>query len=176
MIRRADFEEVGYLKKLVGTDGAFLLKLKQTNNWFITEKKPIFIELDGNLVPFFMDNIKQDKSEPIIHFDNILSREKAVSFLDKTCFYPKKLLVNTEITPTLENLAGYTLVDKASSLELIITNINLIPGNPLLEVIYKEKSFDIPFLNDAVKSFDAEKQIIHSNYPEGLLQSLLDMV
>lgn len=177
MICGADFVEIGFLKKLYGTDGAFILKLsiQQTNNWFLNEKEPIFIEIDGNLVPFFMDEIRQHISDPIVHFDNILSRESAVNFLEKSCFYDKKMLHDTETTPTIENLAGYTLIDKSSGLELAIQSTNLIPGNPLLEVVYKDETFDIPFIESAIESFDPEKSTLYTNYPEGLLESLLEM-
>jgi len=177
MIHRTDFVEIGYLKKLIGVDGTFLLKLrvKQTNKWFLTKKEPIFIEIDGNLVPFFLDNIKQDESEPVIHFDCILNRENAAEFLERKCFYDKKHLTTTDKVQNVENLIGYTLIDKASVLEAIITNINSIPGNPLIEIIYKEKHFDIPFIESAIQNIDSKKQIIYTNYPNGLLQSLLEM-
>ncbi|MDA3910377.1 MAG: hypothetical protein PF448_03340 [Bacteroidales bacterium] len=177
MIQRADFVEIGYLKKLTGTDGTFLLKLKvkQTSNWFLTEKEPIFIEIDGNLVPFFMDNIKQHESEPVIHFDSILSREKAADFLEKPCFYNKKQLTNADSTPDIENLNGYTLIDKSAGVEFKISNVNLIPGNPILEIMFEDTSIDIPLITEAILSYDIEKKIIQTEYPEGLLQSLLDM-
>jgi ribosomal 30S subunit maturation factor RimM len=177
MIQRADFEEIGYLKKLIGTDGTFLLKLKvkQTSKWFLTEKEPIFIEIDGNLVPFFMDRIKQHETEPHIHFDTILSREKATDFLEMPCFYDKNQLTNADSTPEIENLSGYTLIDKSAGVEFKILNVNLIPGNPILEIEFKDSTIDIPLIPEAIISYDIEKQIIHTEYPEGLLQSLLDM-
>ncbi|MEA1873350.1 MAG: hypothetical protein U9N51_02835 [Bacteroidota bacterium] len=165
------------MKKLIGTDGTFLVKLiiKQTNEWFLTEKEPIFIEIDGNLVPFFMDNIKQHETEPLIHFDSILSREKATNFLEMPCFYDKKQLTNADKTSSIEHLSGYTLIDKSAGVKFKITNVNLIPGNPILEIEFKDTTIDIPLISEAILSYDTEKQIIYTEYPEGLLQSLMDM-
>ena len=176
MIRRSDFVEIGYLKKLYGTDGAFILKLNiQQSEGFLTEKEPVFIDIDGNLVPFFMDEINPHPGEPIIHFDSILSREKALGFLGRKCLYNKEFLTNKDNRPDVEFLIGFHLVDQESQLNLKIININLVPGNPLLEIEYKGKSCFIPYLEEFIESWDDEKKEMYCQYPEGMLKSLLEL-
>lgn len=176
MIHRSEFVEIGYLKKLYGTDGAFILKLGiQQSESFLTEKEPVFIDLDGNLVPFFLDEINEHPSDPIIHFDTISTREDASAFLSKKCFYKKSLISKDAGQPVEEFLIGCKIIDKPSGLTLRIVDINLIPNNPLVEIEVGDTVCFIPYLEDCIVDWDNQSKEIFTEYPEGLLQSIIEM-
>ncbi len=77
--------------------------------------------------------------------------------------------------PEGEFLIGYTLHDNTSNLELTITDVNLIPGNPLLEVKVGKHHHFIPYIETCIKSWDNKLKTLYCQYPEGLLESLLDL-
>jgi 16S rRNA processing protein RimM len=176
MINPEDYLEIGFLKKLSGTDGSFVLELNhQQKNCFLDKEEPIFLSIHGNLVPFFMDEIIPDKNFPIIHFDTVLSRESAIKYLKIKCFIHHKFLETDTNSIQLEALIGYTFSNQNGRVNLLITGVNDITENPLIQVQYENQMVLIPLIYDYISEINSKERILVCQYPKDLLDGLLSL-
>jgi 16S rRNA processing protein RimM len=176
MIDPSEYVEIGYLRKLFGVDGSFVLslKIKQTKD-FLKEEESIFLKIEENLIPFFMDYIDAgDYREPVIHIDTILDRDEGQKYVGLSCYYHKKMLEGFSATLSIDTLIGYSFHDAKTSYNGVIEAYVDVPGNPLIEVNIEGKIVLIPLIDEFVLSINTNTKTIESDYPEGLIESLLD--
>jgi 16S rRNA processing protein RimM len=58
MISKAKCRHLGTLAKPHGTKGALMLKLRNNKAEDFKKRESVFVEIDGLLVPFFVESIK----------------------------------------------------------------------------------------------------------------------
>lgn len=68
------------------------------------------------------------------------------------------------------HLTDYKVFDKKFGYIGKIERINFIPGNPVLEVFYKQKLIVLPFSENFIDKIDDEKQEVYLSSPEGLIE------
>ena len=67
------------------------------------------------------------------------------------------------------NLVGFKIIDKhLGKIGEVVEHIEK-PGQDMLEILFNSKTFYIPFVDEIIIDFDNEKQILHTDLPEGLI-------
>ncbi len=165
---------LGYVSKTIGNKGEVAFFIDTDNPGKYKTLESVFIEIAGQLVPFFIKEIKLNKNTAIVTIDGINSAEQSVMLVNAKIYLPLDLL------PQLKGrnfyyheIIGFTVIDNnkgnIGTVESIIENAN----NPLLQIKFGEKEILIPLKNNFIKKVDRENKTIEIDAPEGLIDVYL---
>lgn len=170
MIDQDNHSTIGNIVKPHGIDGMVNVRLNGSFADEIKLEEPLFILLDGAMVPFFIEEIHPYGNTARIKFEFIDSKDKALAFNGKELFISKKTKesFSADITP-MNRLVGYTLFDKQSGFSAVVESFIESDLNPLLIVKSGKKEWMIPYQAELILKTDARKKILSVNLPEGLI-------
>jgi len=170
MIREEDTVKVGYFARPHGIKGE--LSLVTDYDLFEDTEDPFVIcEMDGILVPFFVESYRyKSNSVILVKIENIDDELTAKQFINKEVFYPADRLE----TPSMEELGwkfytGYILEGKEQGELGIINYVDETTINTLFNVDYRGKELLIPVADELVDSVDHNRRSIVLTLPEGIL-------
>jgi 16S rRNA processing protein RimM len=165
--------ELGHISKTFGYKGAvvFVLDVDTPENYKKLES--VFIDINEKLVPFFIKSfsLPHNSRFATVLFENIDSTEKAQSLLNHKLYLPLTLL------PPLKGnqfyyheIIGFEVNDEVHGNIGKITGIIDMPHYAIIQVDHKGKEILIPAIKDIIKTLDREKNILHINAPDGLIE------
>ena len=173
MIKEEDTLIIGKFQKTHALKGELNAIIDIDPECFV-EGKPLIVEIDGILVPFYVDTYRKKGSLSIlIKLDGIESEEEARKFVNKDI---RMLISDAEkfgLDPyNDEDLIGYIVIDESSSNEIgIIEDIDDSTENVLFII---DNGGDIPLYIPAVDEFiskiDDEEKKVYMNLPVGLIE------
>jgi len=167
MIRKEDCYKIGRLGKAHGIKGEVTFQI--TDDVFDrTETDYLIIEVDGILVPFFMEEYRfRSDSVVLVKFCDIDTQERASELTNCDVWFPRSLTAEDDDTPSLASLVGFDLVDANNNTIVgIIAAIDDATENLLFEL---EDGSLIPANDDLIKEISMQERKIIMDIPEGLL-------
>ena len=172
MIDRGACIMLGTLTKTHGVDGSLILRLTHPETRIKEESSTVFIEIDGLLVPFFIDDLSEKSHrELIVKLEDIDTVTQAGEITGCDTYMEKDLVdVSPETAGEEKQLAGYRVFDKQKGFVGEVIEFMNVTNNPLLCVIRDKKEFYIPFHPDIVLEIQYKKKQIFINAPEGLFE------
>lgn len=138
----------------------------------LKKTEPVFFEIEGILVPFFISESQVLSGETVlISTEDILSDKTASEFLGCKIYLPsqKNRKKKSEISG-LSVIIGYELIDIQFGLIGKVVDFIEIPQNPLFKVVYGTKEILVPANENFIMAIDTEKKEIHFDLPAGLLE------
>lgn len=166
-----DLKLFGMFLKTHGIEGHFVIKLFFDPEDEPEKGEPVFIEIDGIPVPFFIDEFRFISDDAaIVHFDEINSPEEASRFINCRAFtgshreYAGQESQNIDYT----TLTGFKVVDEKLGKVGTLREIVEYPENILMLIDYKDNEILVPFHDDIVKNIDPGSGVIIISAPEGL--------
>lgn len=174
MIKRKPIDKkncisVGFIKKPHGIKGELLVVFESQLNDAIEDLDFLFFEIDGLLVPFFIEEMAWRSDESLIFkFKHINSKEKAQDFVGYKIFVDKEALLFSDADFDPHYLIGFDVSDKQFGAIGKIVEVNDYGGNVVFTVDYKNSEIMIPYNDDLLVSFDQANEQIVLNCPEGL--------
>lgn len=174
MFVKSDCIHIGKIVRTHGIHGHLIL----VSNVNLTEKQkeePILVDIDGGLVPFFVrkeNGIKErDHQSYFLHFDHIENKEMADKYVGLDIYLtsyesPQEI----KELPTESMLKGYKIYNQSEEYIGEVQDIIDYSGNVLLSVISKGSEHLLPFTEDHIISWNAEKKSIVITIPDGLLE------
>ncbi|MBN4071266.1 16S rRNA processing protein RimM, partial [Crocinitomix catalasitica] len=136
------------------------------------ELESVFVEFDGKLIPFFLEQIQlKQKNFAVVKFEDIEREEQAKKLVKCDLYLPKTAL------PKLKNdeyyffeIENFAVVDELRGEIGKVIKVVDLSGNPLIQVDFKGAEILIPKQDNFVKSIDWDEKIIHISAPEGLIE------
>jgi 16S rRNA processing protein RimM len=170
MISKDKCRQIGTLVKPHGTRGSLLLRLKDIQAQDLLKMESVFVEIDGLLVPFFLNEFRPSSSESVIvTIDDILSENKAKFLIQRDVFVrPDRIRRKRKPVNDLPDLKGYEVNDEEKGYIGTAGEIEDIANNPLLHVTHGDKKYLIPLHQDIVLDIDDKNRVIRIKAPEGL--------
>ncbi|HLO59419.1 MAG TPA: hypothetical protein VK179_11805 [Bacteroidales bacterium] len=172
MISKDKCRLIGTLVKPHGTRGSLLLRLKDIQAQDLLKKESLFVDIDGLMVPFFLNEFRPHSTESaIITIDGIPSEDRA-KFLVQRDVYVRSDQIRRKRKPVSElpDLNGYKVNDEEKGFIGIAGEIEDISNNPLLNVTSGDKNYLIPLHQDIILEINDENRIIRIKAPEGLFE------
>ena len=160
----------GKISKPYGLQGELHIILIPVVAKYIEPGNPLFIDLDGQRVPFFIESaelVSVDQAIVKLEFIDSIEQAKKVSgcdvFLD-----PKHADKSDGEEEELSLVVGY----QAHDLKLGVVGkvYEYIPSelNPVWLIEYQGRELMVPATHEFIQKIDHRKQIIHLNLPEGI--------
>ncbi|MBD79770.1 MAG: 16S rRNA processing protein RimM [Crocinitomicaceae bacterium] len=167
---------LGYIVKAHGLKGAFQVKLDVTDPQEYKELESVFVEIDKQLIPFFLENISiQQKGQAKVQFEDINSQEEARQLVGKQLFLPLDLL--PELTGNhfyYHDIPGYLVKDKEFGEIGKIIEVMEAPSQDLLVIDCKGKEVLVPITDDSILKVDRTSKVIEVTTPDGLIAMYLE--
>ncbi len=167
-----DCYKLGFVYKAYGIKGELIIRIDlQLSENIINKWESIFIEINGLLVPFFIEKIYQRSDiELQIKLEDIEDEIQAKIYTGDSIFIDKNLYE----FPDEENIFFEWLAFIVSNKEgLIIGKISELlefPGQNMLKICNPDsEDIIIPAIEDWIVSVDTEKKTICMDLPDGLI-------
>lgn len=172
MIKKEDVYKIGKLGKPHGVKGE--VRMLCTDDIFDrVESDSLILEIDGILVPFFMEEYRFRSDERVlVKFANIDTEAQARELTGCEVYFPREQADRHEGEATWAELVGYALVDaRRDTLVGTITRVDDTTINILFEVETADgREVLVPASEELIEQVDKARHRIHVRMPEGILE------
>lgn len=167
VIKASDCFLLGSISKTHGVGGSVVIQTEY--NLELAEfEEPVFVIIDGLPVPLFFEEITdRTNNSYIAKFELINTPEKAKEFVGCKILAPRTIIDQKNIN-LIAQLIDIQVFDTKHGYIGICTEIEPIPGNPLMIIDSPKGTQFIPITEEWIVEFIPNKKII-LNCPEGLL-------
>lgn len=175
MIKKENCFSLGKFIKTHGLKGELVLAIENDFPEKYSEE-PIFIDIDGGLVPFFIEEdgiIGRNHTSYRIKMEDVDSEHAASRFI-KCQVYLSKDLFSEEEMEAVEGIEGYTVVVEGRGEIGTIENLADYSGNIVITVLVDGNEVMIPLAEEYITGVDYDTQTITLDLPEGLIDLYLE--
>ena len=161
---------LGYVIKKHGLKGGVNIFLDVDAPLEYSELESVFIDINDQLIPFFIDSITIKGNKAVLQFEDVTSAEQADDLRGKQLFLPLSMLPRLEGTSFYyHEIIGFEALDTDLTHIGLVKDVYSGAGQELLAVTRHEKEVLIPVNDDIIKSVDRDKAQMIVDLPEGLL-------
>lgn len=159
---------IGYFSKTHGVKGQLILRVE--HDFLVDEVKALFVETAIGKAPYFISDIRENKSGFIVTLEDLDVVEKARLLTGKKVFIDAQYLDEAEAD---FDWLGYELIDKNHGSIGIIAEVTDNGAQILITVNYKGKEIILPLVEDFIQEIDEKGRRLFFNAPEGLIELYL---
>lgn len=163
--------QLGYVVKAHGTKGQVVAFFDVDYPEEYEEMESVFLEIQGKLVPFFIDWLEpQHKGRFIIQFEDVTTVEEAEKLRGTKLFMPLDTLPELESDQFyFHEVIGYTVVDETHGELGPVKEFYDLPHQALMALDYQGQEILMPVHDDFILRTDREEKKLYVKLPEGLL-------
>ncbi|WP_400076347.1 ribosome maturation factor RimM [Winogradskyella sp. R77965] len=171
-MKKDDCFYLGKIVKKYSFKGELLAKLDTDEPDLYDNLDAIFIDLRGNLVPFFIESSQLHKSDLLrLKFEDVDTEADADALMKTELYLPLDLLPKLEGNKFyFHEVIGYTITDKKFGEVGILKGINDSTAQALFEIDRNGIEILIPMNDEFIVKVDRENKAIEVNTPEGLIE------
>jgi len=172
-------EDCFYLGKIVkkySFKGELLAKLDTDQPDIYENLDAIFIEVNGTLIPFFIQKSQLHKSDLLrLKFDDVTNEADADALMKCDLYLPLDLLPKLDGKKFyFHEIIGYQFNDENFGSVGTVKGVNDSTSQALFEVDREGIEILIPMNDDFIISLDREAKTITVNTPPGLIELYLE--
>ena len=167
---------LGYIVRTHGTSGNVVIFLDVDYPDDYQDLDAVYVELRGELVPYFISNFNlQKQANAIVTFEDVNTIEKAQALVGSSLFLSLDELEElAEEEFYYHEIKGYTVVDETQGELGVVREVYSLNGQDLIAMDYQGNEVLIPTSEEIVLRADKENKKLIVNLPEGLLEVYLD--
>ena len=174
MINPDEVFKIGQFANPHGIKGEITLIMDYdvSDDWDEQEEPYIICEVNGILVPFFVEEYRyKNDTALLLKLEGIDSEAEAREFSNRMVYYPLSKVNTNELVGdiTWDNFIGFTVVDKQRGEIGQITHVDETTLNVLLEIRYDGRDILLPAADELIQDVDYSQKRIMVSMPEGLL-------
>ena len=169
-MKKEDCFFLGYISRKHGYKGDVNIMLETPAKH--KELAHMFIDLNGRLVPFFIDSFRLKKENiALVKFDDIDSEQEAQKLVGKEIYLPLELLDQKQQNE-LTALIGFDVVDAVHGNIGTVWDIFDNTAQKLFQIKNKEQELLIPITEEFIQKI--ENNTIFIQTPQGLIDLFLE--
>lgn len=174
-MNKADCFHLGNVAKLHGYKGEVSLFLDVTNPDDYASLDAVFIDINNQLTPFFIESFKlKNKGFASVKFEGVNSENDARILLRKQLYLPAQILPKLSGKNFYDHeVVGFTVIDESYGEVGIIETVIDLQVNPLLQIMNGSKEVLIPLIEGVVQNVDRKKKTMTIIAPPGLIELYL---
>ena len=175
-MRKEDCFFLGKIVKKYSFKGELLVTLDTDQPEMYTEMESVFVELNHNLVPFFIESASLHKSRMLrIQFEDVYTEAEADDLLGSELYLPLDLLPPLEGNKFyFHEIIGFKVTDLNKGSIGVISGVNDQTSQALFEIDFEGREILIPINDEFIVKLDREAKTISLNTPEGLIDLYLE--
>ncbi len=172
-MKKEDCYFLGKITRTHGLQGNVVLKLDTDQPELYNKLEGIFLEINGLLVPFFVDKQQWHKTDKIISFKNATEAMVEQS-VGKNVFLPLSTLPELKGKQFYyHEIIGFEIVDENGESCGIIKEVNDQTAQHYFILNLKGKEVIIPIIKDWILEVNRDEKKISMQLPDGLLDVFL---
>ncbi len=167
---KEDCYELGRITKAHGLKGEVQMLFEVDDPFEYEELDSVLVEVKGQLIPFFIENINIQSNRIITKFEDINTIEKAMPLVGA------KLWLTLDNLPDLDDdqfyfheVVGYQVIDTNLGPLGKVREFAALSHHDLMVMDYEGKEVLIPVIDEMIGGADHEAQTLTVTLPEGLL-------
>ena len=169
-MKKEDCFFLGYISRKHGYKGDVNIKLEIPAKY--KELTHMFIELNGGLVPFFIDSFRLKKENiALVKFEDVDSEEDTQGLIGKEVFLPLEFIDESQQNE-LTALIGFEVIDSKHGNIGKVTDILDNKSQVLFQIINRDRQILVPITEKFIQKI--ENNIIFLETPEGLIDLFLE--
>ena len=163
--------QLGYIVRTHGVKGQVVALFDVDYPEDYEELESVFLQLNGKLVPFFIQTLDlQPNGRIIIKFEDVDSIAEAEKLKNIALYLPLDQLPELDEDQFyFHDVIGYTVVDEQLGELGTIREIYEMPYQDLMAMDYQNVEVLIPVKDELILRADKAAQKIYVNLPEGLV-------
>ena len=175
IVRKEHCFYLGSIVKKYSFRGEVVIKLDTDDPELYRNLESVFVDLGGNLIPFFIEKSSLSRSTMLrVKFDGVNSEDEADAIVKSGIYLPLELLPKLKGNQFyFHEVIGFTVVDADYGRIGVVTRINDATAQPLFEIQQGDKEILIPLIDDFIKKVDRQHKEIQVKTPEGLIDLYL---
>jgi len=175
-MKKEDCFYLGKIVKKYSFKGELLAKLDTDEPELYENLDAIFIDLRGNLVPFFVESSQLHKSDLLrLNFEDVDSEADADALLKCDLYLPLDLLPKLEGNKFyFHEVIGFKITDENFGEVGIIKSVNDSTAQALFEIDRNSIEILIPMNDEFIVIVDRKNKTVFVNTPEGLIDLYLE--
>ena len=171
-MRKEDCFYLGKIAKKFSFKGEVLIYLDTDEPELYDNLESVFVELNKNLVPFFIENRAPHKNDFLrVSFEEVKNEQDADALLGKEVYLPLSTLPKlTGNKFYFHEVIGFEIEDKRIGVFGKIQSINDSSAQPLFEVLNGEIEILVPMIDQFLVKIDRENKRVVMDLPIGLVE------
>lgn len=172
MIKKEEVFKIGQFAKPHGVKGEISL-LTTCDLFDDTEDPYVVCEIDGILVPFFVEEYRyKSDNVMLIKLEYVDTEDAAREFVNREVYYPLEGMEEDTLVGdmTWDSFIGYTVKDTREGLLGKITAIDESTINVLLHIDYKGDELLFPAAEELIVDVNHAEKEMTVALPDGLLE------
>lgn len=167
---------LGNIAKLHGFKGEVSIYLDVTDPNEYQELESVFVDVHGQLTPFFIDSIQlQQKKFARVKFEGIDTEEDAKAILKMELFLPLSFLPELKGTSFYDHeVVGFEAMDDEHGSIGKVVSILDFSANPLIQIDHNGTEILVPLLKNTITKVDRQLNRLHFTSPPGLIDLYLN--
>lgn len=165
-----DLKIFGTILKTHGIQGELIISVISDIPGRFELPDTLFIVVNGIPVPFFPEFYEVVSANALkIKFDTICNRDDAMRYYNCSVMADKKFVARFFPKQIIFSVVNFNVLDEKKRKIGIITGIEDIPGNPVINVDCGNKIIMLPACDELILNIDDRLKTITLRIPEGLL-------
>lgn len=161
---------LGYITKHISKHGelTFFLEVDEPSRY--NKLQSVFVELNGTLVPFFINKIQIKGTNAVVNMEGIDNIEKAEELLKSNLYLPLSFL------PPLagkrfyfHEIPGFTVIDKTYGNIGTVEQVLDFPHQAVFQIKHGENEILIPAEEKFIININRTTKTLELDAPEGLI-------
>lgn len=175
-MRKEDCFYLGKIVKKHSFKGEVVIKLDTDEPELYRNMESVFVDIGGNLVPFFIEKSSLSKGTMLrVKFEDVNSEEEADFIMKSGIYLPLDMLPKLEGDQFyFHEVIGFKVIDATHGEVGELVYINDKGAQPMFEIEQGDKEIFIPMIDDFIKKIDRKNKVIHVETPEGLINLYLE--
>ena len=174
-MQKTDCFELGYITKPKGIAGELHAVFDVDDPSYYAKLEAVFLELNGQIVPYLIENIRLNGANAVLKLEDIDSVEAAEELQSTTLWLPLKALPKLSKGQFYyHDIIGYQVVDKQLGQLGTVASVVQLAHQDLITMTYMHAEVLIPITDGIVLHADAQAKELHTHLPEGLLEVYLE--
>jgi 16S rRNA processing protein RimM len=171
-MKKEECFELGVITKIHSFKGEIILFLDTDVPEKYYKLEHLFIEINKQLIPFFIEQLKVQKTKNLrLKFDGINTEQDALSLTSKKVFLPLAML--PELNPDqfyYHEIIGYTITNEQNESVGKVIEVIDNSANRLISVAVNNNEALLPFNDNHILKVDKPNKTIQLQIPEGLVE------
>lgn len=174
-MNKADCFHLGYVAKLHGYKGEVSLFLDVTNPTDYASLDAVFIDINDQLTPFFVESLKlKNKGFAAVKFEGVNTENDARLLLRKGIYLPAEILPELEGTEFYDHeIVGYKVYDTNYGYIGIMQQVIDLSSNPLFQILKDDVEVLVPIIEGVVQKVNRDEKTMEITAPPGLIELYL---
>ena len=174
-MRKEECFYLGKIAKKFSFKGEVLIYLDTDEPEAYQNMESIFVELNKNLVPYFIENSSLHKADFLrVQFEDVKNEAEADYILGCEVYLPLSLLPKLEGNQFYyHEVIGFEIEDKTLGVFGKIVSVNDSAAQPLFEVLNGSVEMLIPMIDQFLVKIDRHNKVVVMDLPDGLIQLYL---